>query len=63
LASWNTWKEAQKKVLTDLERRDTVDFEGRGIDWNGVRGIAQDCERWNALCKHSTPTGRRSLTK
>jgi hypothetical protein len=35
----------------------------RGIEWNGVRAIAQDCERWKALCTPSTPTGRRGTSK
>jgi len=33
------------------------------LNEEGVRAIAQDSERWRALCKHSTITSRRGLTK
>jgi hypothetical protein len=30
LASWNTGKETQRKIMTGLGRRDADDFEGKG---------------------------------
>jgi hypothetical protein len=33
------------------------------IEWDGVRAMARDCERWKALCKPYTPTGIRSSTE
>jgi hypothetical protein len=35
----------------------------KGIEWKGVRVTAQDHERWKALCKLSTSTGKRVSTK
>jgi hypothetical protein len=46
-----TWEEGIQKILNE-----------RGIKWKGVRAIAQDCERWEALCKPCTSTGRRGST-
>jgi hypothetical protein len=33
-----------------------------GIEWKGVRAVAQDRERWKAVCKPCTATGG-DLTK
>jgi len=48
---WHTWEEGIQKILKE-----------RGIERNGVQVIAGDRERWKALCKPSTFTGRRNLT-
>jgi hypothetical protein len=42
-----TWGEGIQKVLKEI-----------GIEWKGVRVIAENHERWKAVCKPFTPTGR-----
>jgi hypothetical protein len=49
--SQQTWK-AGIQILKD-----------RWIEWNGIRAIARDHDRWKAFCKSSTPTGRRGWAK
>ena len=49
---WWTWEEGVQKIL-----------KATGTDWNGVQAICRDRDRWEALCKSSTPTGRRSSIK
>jgi hypothetical protein len=47
-----TWKEGIQNILKE-----------RGVEWNGVRDITRNRERWKALCKRFTPTGRRGAIK
>jgi hypothetical protein len=35
----------------------------RIIEWDGVRAMARDCERWKAFCEPYTPTGIRGSTE
>jgi hypothetical protein len=47
-----TWVEGVQKILKE-----------RGTELKGLRAVAPDHERWKALCKPSTPTGRSGSTK
>jgi len=47
--------------MTDFGRRDAGDLKEKGIEWQRVRALAGDCRRLKALCKLSTPKGRRGL--
>ena len=42
-----TWGKGIQKILKE-----------RGIEWKGVRDVPGDRERWKALCKPSSPSGR-----
>jgi hypothetical protein len=39
------------------------DLKEKGIEWQRVRALPEDCGRLKALCKPSTPKGRRGLSK
>jgi len=43
-----SWEEGIQKILKKW-----------GIEWNGVRAITWDCDRWKEHCKPSTPIGRK----
>jgi len=63
--SWQTWEEGMQKILRErwIEQNKSPSSRLQKYWWkeelNRVRVIAQDCERWKAHCKPSTPTSRR----
>jgi len=52
----------QRKTPTDLGKGIQKFSKEIGIEWKGVRPKARDHKRWKAVCKPSTPTGRRGST-
>jgi len=63
LASYNTGEETQRKSRQTWEEGQQKILKEMGIKWLGVSAIPRNHERWKALRKPSTPTGRRGSTK
>jgi len=47
-----TWEEGIQTILKE-----------RGTEWKGIRATARARDRWRAVCKPTTPTGRESEVK
>jgi len=52
-------KRDPNKTPTDLQKI----LKERGTEWKAVRATARARDRWRAVCKPSTTTGRRGSTK